>query len=584
MGGIVKSITGAISGKRSAKKAYQAQLRGLQGAVDEQRSIYDDISTSQTNLRDTNIADIEGLAGRASGEYDDLFTQLEGILQQQYDDVSGLQQGAFQSNEERLLANLDDVLNRSQQSFDYAQENLMPYIKQGQEAFNQYTQKAMEGFNYQPFEEEFQSPEPFQYDDFQAGPAFEYEDFKPSQAPFQYDDFQFDYESSPGYQFALDSALNAATNTAAAQGMGLSGATQKALADRAAGLAAQDYGNQFNRAMAQYQMDRDRDYREYSDRYARELGEYQFDRARDYGEFADAYARRAAEYQFDRTQDYAQYQDAYNRARQEFGQRYDIDRANQAGAYQNYLNELNTLGQLGNVGLAGMQDMVGRERDMANFEVQARSSLSDALAQNDFARAEAEANNILRLTGGQGELAQQAVAARNQIDQAKTQNIINQRTAAQQAINQTRASTGANISNLEAGKGQAEANYQTERGKLQGQLIGGIVDAGALTLGGAVGGMGGFGGASGLQGVMGGMNLGSELANFGAGQTFSPQAMNFARGGGYQAPQVVQATQAPVGNYGGGSMGLGAVNYGLSNYLSQFGAGTAGGLFNATRF
>ncbi len=517
MGGIVKSITGAITGKKAAKKAFQAQERGINRAIGEQERLLEDITTSQEGLRDANISDIEGLAGRASGEYEDLFSQLEGILQQQYDDVSGLQQGAFQSNEERLLANLDDVLNRSQQSFDYAQENLMPYIKQGQDAFNQYTQKAMEGFDYQPFTEEFQAP-----------------------APFEYDDFQFDYESSPGYQFALDSALNAATNDAAARGMGLSGAQLKGLQDRAAGLAAQDYGNQFNRAIAQYQMDRDRDYREYSDAYNRSLGE--------------------------------------------FGTRYDIDRANQAGAYQNYLNELNTLGQLGNVGLAGMQDMVGRERDMANFEVQARSSLSDALAQNDFARAEAEANNILRLTGGQGELAQAAVQVRNQIDQAKTQNIINQRTAARQQIDQTRGQTGTNISNLEMGRGQAEANYQTERGKLQGQLIGGIVDAGVAAATAGMGAMGGFGGASGLQGAMGGLNFGSELANFGAGQTFSPQAMNFARGGGYQAPQVVQAAQAPVGNYGSGSMGLGTVNYGLSNYPSQFGAGTAGGLLNATRF
>lgn len=492
MGGIVKSVVGAITGKSGAKGAYQAQLRGLQGAVDEQRKIYEDISGSQAGLRDTNIADIEALSGRTGQEYDQAFGTVSDLLQQQFDQISGLQDTAFTSNEERLLANLDDILARSQQSFDYAQENLMPYIKQGRDAFQQFADKAQKGFEYQPFTEQFQSPE-----------------------PFQYDDFQFDYRESPGYQFARDQALEAATNTQAAQGMGLSGATLKALQDRASGLAAQDYGNQFNRAMTQYQMDRDRDYREYSDAYNRSLGE--------------------------------------------FGTRYDIDRANQQGAYQNYLNELNTLSGLGNVGLAGDQSLIQMQAGLADFENQARTALSQALSQNDFARAEAMANNILRLTGGQGELAMQASQIRNQIDQAKTSNIIDQRSTAQSNIDRIRGATGSNISNLEANKGQAEANYLTERSKLQGQLLGGLADAGMMLAGGALGGAGAFGGGGGMSGAMGGLNFGAELANFTGSKPLSPQATNFMNTGFYTAPQQ--------------QMMISPTNYGMGGYPNAMGTG-----------
>lgn len=447
MGGIVKSVVGAISGKRGAKGAYQAQLRGLQGAVDEQRSIYDDISASQAGLRDANIADIEGLAGRLTTSTDDTYALLNDLLQQSVADTSALQQGAFASNEERLLANLDDILNRSQESFNYASENLMPYIKKGQEAFQQYADKAIEGFD-------------------------------------------FDYQESPGYQFIKDQALNAVTNDAAAQGMGLSGARLKGLQDRASGLAATDYANQYNRA---------------------------------YGEFRD---------------------------------------------------DLNTLANLGNVGLSGQQSLIGREAELSNFENQARTSLSDAIAQNDFARADAEIANIMRLTGGQGELAMQAMQAKNLIDQGKTSGIIDQRSTAQSNIDRIRGTTGSNISNLEAQKGQAEANYLTERAKFQNQLLGGIVDAGIMGASAGLGAAGAFGGGGGLQGAMSGMNFGSELANFGGGQTISPQGLNFLNTGTYARPPQ-QPQMSGMFNATGG-MQLSPVSYGYQPQQQNMGLSGVG--------
>jgi hypothetical protein len=56
-------------------------------------------------------------------------------------------------------------------------------------------------------------------------------------------------EATPGYQFNLNQGLKAATNSAAARGLGLSGAALKAAASYATGLADSTYQNQFNNAV-----------------------------------------------------------------------------------------------------------------------------------------------------------------------------------------------------------------------------------------------------------------------------------------------------------------------------------------------
>jgi hypothetical protein len=55
------------------------------------------------------------------------------------------------------------------------------------------------------------------------------------------------FQPSPGYQFAQNEAMRAVQNSAAARGMLNSGATMKALQDRAGQLANQEYGNWYNR-------------------------------------------------------------------------------------------------------------------------------------------------------------------------------------------------------------------------------------------------------------------------------------------------------------------------------------------------
>jgi hypothetical protein len=56
-------------------------------------------------------------------------------------------------------------------------------------------------------------------------------------------------ERTPGYQFNLSQGLRAAQSSAAARGLGLSGAAIKAATDYATGLADSTYQNQFNNAV-----------------------------------------------------------------------------------------------------------------------------------------------------------------------------------------------------------------------------------------------------------------------------------------------------------------------------------------------
>ena len=57
-------------------------------------------------------------------------------------------------------------------------------------------------------------------------------------------------EQTPGYQFNLTQGLKAVQNSAAARGLGSSGAALKGAASYATGLADSTYQNQFNNAMA----------------------------------------------------------------------------------------------------------------------------------------------------------------------------------------------------------------------------------------------------------------------------------------------------------------------------------------------
>ena len=72
---------------------------------------------------------------------------------------------------------------------------------------------------------------------------------------FDVDPGEFQYEQSPGYQFMMDEGLRGVERGAAARGNLQSGGTDIDLMRHAQGLAAQDYGNQYDRWAGDYNRD-----------------------------------------------------------------------------------------------------------------------------------------------------------------------------------------------------------------------------------------------------------------------------------------------------------------------------------------
>ena len=109
-----------------------------------------------------------------------------------------------------------DQANATQISmFNKAQANLQPYMTAGNTATTNALNLANTGFNF--------------------------------------NDTQAQLEATPGYQFTLSQGLESTQNGAAARGLGVSGASQKAAAAYATGLASNTYQQQFGNALSTYQ-------------------------------------------------------------------------------------------------------------------------------------------------------------------------------------------------------------------------------------------------------------------------------------------------------------------------------------------
>jgi hypothetical protein len=116
--------------------------------------------------------------------------------------------------------------------WEQTQANLQPYMDFGKGAINPL-QSAL-GYN-SDWSVNSSSPlqQKFSYDAFSAPTA--------AQA-----------QATPGYQFTLNQGLKAAQNSAAARGLGISGAAMKGASNYATGLADSTYNDVFNRALSAY--------------------------------------------------------------------------------------------------------------------------------------------------------------------------------------------------------------------------------------------------------------------------------------------------------------------------------------------
>lgn len=87
----------------------------------------------------------------------------------------------------------------------------------------------------------------------QALPQWAQQTQQLTQSPGQMQNtFGQDFQASPGYQYNVDQATDAAMNMAAASGQAGSPAVQRALAEQISGMAAQDYNNWMNNTLGLY--------------------------------------------------------------------------------------------------------------------------------------------------------------------------------------------------------------------------------------------------------------------------------------------------------------------------------------------
>jgi len=208
----------------------------------------------------------------------------------------------------------DRQADLSQGQYDQTRSDLAPYREAGVNALNQYTNQ-LGGYN---------TTLP-QYNNTSQLPTYTDNTNLP-----QYNttgSFNFDLQSDPGYQFALDEAMKQANRGQASIGGFNSGNRLAELTDRATGVASQYANDAFGRQLASSQ-----------ENYGRNLTDFGIAQ----GQEQDLYGRGLTSFGISRDLE----SDQYNRNLTDFniasGQESDL-----YGRNQNYLNQLSNLAGAG---------------------------------------------------------------------------------------------------------------------------------------------------------------------------------------------------------------------------------------------
>ena len=262
-------------------------------------------------------------------------------------------------------AQMDKARATTNQYYNQAYGDIQPQVDVG----GRYIQSLGQGVEggqfaiqpYQPYQTSEQQP--------YAPTSTQY-----GQQPGAYQTPEFNYQQSPGYQFQLNQGQQAIGAQQAAGSSYLSGATQKALAKYATGLAAQDYNNMFN----QYANQRNFGYGVQQGN----LAQYNLNRQ----SAQNIYLNQLAQYNTNRNYGASQSLNAYNAANQQATQQY--------GRYENLAN----MGVGAQYNLAGMR--LGQGSTLGSLDL----ALGNVKAQQRLGTAKAVSGGIAGIFGGTGSL------------------------------------------------------------------------------------------------------------------------------------------------------------------------------------
>lgn len=151
-------------------------------------------------------------------------------------DVIGGVTGRTQANAAKDAARIQaeqqqKALDLQRQMFEQNQANMQPWLQTGTRALGQLESMNNQGAFSMP---DYQSPAPYQ-----------------APQPFSFDYSQ--YQNDPGFQFQLQQGMRALDNSASARGGALGGNQQRTAQQFGTGLASQNYGEAFQRALGGYQ-------------------------------------------------------------------------------------------------------------------------------------------------------------------------------------------------------------------------------------------------------------------------------------------------------------------------------------------
>jgi hypothetical protein len=106
--------------------------------------------------------------------------------------------------------------------------------------------------------------------------------------PFVWNPTMEGLAQTPGYQFTLDQGLRATQSSAAARGLGMSGAAMRGAADYAGGLASKTYDQQLKNALDTYNVG--------LDRYGKQIAGYQAQGTQFQNQFSDYWGNQTNQY------------------------------------------------------------------------------------------------------------------------------------------------------------------------------------------------------------------------------------------------------------------------------------------------
>lgn len=228
------AVVGGVASSMSASKAAGAQSDAANASNATQRAMYDQtrkdlLPYSQAGASATNaLASLMGLgpgsvygpAGAASVDYDGQINALQTQLNQAQSQLNaGSTTGAFGNMTGRRGLAGGGAATANQASLQSQIASLTSQIN----ALQTQKQQASQAAGQQTYSSPLDSPLLKPFDMSQAA-----------------------LEQTPGYQFNLTQGLKAVQNSAAARGLGVSGAALKGASTYATGLADSTYQNQFN--------------------------------------------------------------------------------------------------------------------------------------------------------------------------------------------------------------------------------------------------------------------------------------------------------------------------------------------------